>query len=225
MAQGRAQSTPSPTPNGNSFKGRVKGMPPKPAPLPNLEFHPVTPKRWSDLAKLFGERGACGGCWCMYWRLTRTQYDRQKGLANKQALKSLVDSGQTPGLLAYAHGEPIGWCSIGPRENYSALERSRVLKRVDERPVWSVVCFFVAKPFRCRGVTSRLLKAAVTYAKKNGARIVEGYPVEPKTGKMPDVFAYTGLPSAFREAGFVEVLRRSETRPIMRYFLSKERSS
>jgi GNAT superfamily N-acetyltransferase len=91
--------------------------------------------------------------------------------------------------------------------------------KVDEKPVWSVVCFFVAKPFRQKGMSIAMLKAAAEYARKKGAKIVEGYPIEPKKGKMPDVFAYTGLVSAFKQAGFKEVLRRSETRPIMRYFI------
>jgi GNAT superfamily N-acetyltransferase len=185
----------------------------------NLKFHPVTPKRWKDLDTLFGERGACGGCWCMWWRLSRSQFNKEKGKRNKKALKKIVDSGEIPGILAYADGEPIGWCSVAPRERFSVLERSRILKRIDEKPVWSVVCFFVAKPFRQKGVTIELLKAAIEYAKKHRARIVEGYPIEPKKTKMPDVFANTGLASAFRQSGFVEVLRRSDTRPIMRYFV------
>jgi len=187
--------------------------------LSDLKFQPVTAKRWKDLVSLFGERGACGGCWCMWWRLSRSQFNKQKGEVNKKGLKKIVDAGEVPGLLAYSEGEPIGWCSVAPREAFSTLERSRILKRVDEKPVWSVVCFFVSKPFRRKDVTIKLLKAAVEYAKKHGAKIVEGYPIEPKKGEMPDVFANTGLASAFRQAGFVEVLRRSETRPIMRYFV------
>lgn len=191
-------------------------MPTKPVALRELAFRPLTPARWRDLEGLFGERGACGGCWCMWWRLKRSQFEKQKGAGNKRALKRLVASGQVPGLLAYANGQPVAWCAVAPRESYSVLERSRVLARVDEQPVWSVGCFFVAKPFRGRGLTVKLLRAAVAYARKQGARIVEGYPVEPRKGRMPDAFAYTGLPSAFRQAGFVEVLRRSATRPIMR---------
>lgn len=194
-------------------------MPSKPASLPDLEFHPVTPERWRDLETLFGERGACGGCWCMWWRLKRSQFEKQKGQENKKALKRVVESGEIPGLLAYAHGQPIAWCSVAPRETYPVLERSPTLKRIDGKPVWSVVCFFVNKSFRRMGVTRELLKAAVEYAEKGGAKIVEGYPVEPKKAKMPEVFAWTGFVSAFRKAGFVEVFRRTETRPIMRYFI------
>jgi GNAT superfamily N-acetyltransferase len=187
----------------------------------DLKFHPVTPERWEDLEDLFGQRGACGGCWCMWWRLTQTEFNRRKGQGNKQAMKKIVRSGQIPGILAYAGGQPVGWCSIGPREVYPRLERSRILQRVDERPVWSVVCFFVAKPYRRKGVTAKLLSAAVEYARKKGAEIVEGYPVEPKKKQAPDVFLYNGLASAFRQAGFQEVARRSETRPIMRYSLQR----
>ena len=155
----------------------------------------------------------------MFFRLTRAQFVKQQGEKNKKALRKIVDLGEIPGILAYADEKPVGWCSVAPRERFGLLERSRIIKRVDEKPVWSVVCFFIAKQFRRSGVTVDLLKAAVEYARKKGAKIVEGYPVEPKKGKFPDVFAYTGLASAFRQAGFEEVLRRSETRPIMRYFI------
>jgi len=196
-------------------------MPSERASMPALEFHPLTLERWKDLEALFGKQGACGGCWCMWWRLKRSQFEKQKGEENKRALKKIVDSGEIPGLLAYANNQPIAWCSVAPRETYPVLERSRTLKRIDDQPVWSVVCFFVAKPFRRRGVTVKLLRAAVEYVKEQGARIVEGYPVEPKKTRMPDAFAYTGLVSTFRKAGFVEVLRRSETRPIMRYLIEE----
>jgi len=152
----------------------------------------------------------------MWWRLTRSQFLQRKGEGNRRALKAIVDSGETPGILAFLDGQPAGWCAVAPRECYPALERSRVLKRVDHKPVWSVVCFFTAKAFRRKGVSVELLKAAVDYVKGRGGKIVEGYPAEPKKDRMPDPFVYTGLVSAFRKAGFVEVLRRSETRPIMR---------
>jgi GNAT superfamily N-acetyltransferase len=186
-----------------------------------VECHPLSADRWRDLETLFGPRGATGGCWCMYWRLPRAQFTAQKGEGTKNALRHLVESGAIVGLLAYAQGQPVGWCAMAPRESYPVLERSRILKRVDEAPVWSVVCFFVSKTFRGRGVTTTLLGAAIEYAKRRGARIIEGYPVEPKKPPMPAIFAWTGLASAFRQAGFVEVLRRSETRPIMRYVVEE----
>jgi GNAT superfamily N-acetyltransferase len=194
-------------------------MPSKALELSDLKFYPVTPRRWYDLETLFGEKGACGGCWCMWWRLKRAQFNKQKGEGNRKAMKRIVESGEIPGILAYSNGQPIGWCSVAPRERFILLENSRILKRVDDKPVWSVVCFFVVKTFRRKGVTVKLLKAALEFARKKGAKILEGYPVEPKKGKMPDVFAYHGLASAFRRAGFKEVLRRSETMPIMRYYM------
>jgi GNAT superfamily N-acetyltransferase len=185
----------------------------------DLEFYPLTAKRWTDFEKLFGKRGACGGCWCMWWRLKRSEFERQKGEGNRKAIKRIVDSGEVPGILAYAKGQAVAWCSVAPRETYSLLERSRTLKRVDDKPVWSIVCFFTAKPFRGKGITLKLLRAAIECVDKHGGKIIEGYPVEPKSGRMPDAFAYTGLVSTFRKAGFVEVARRSETRPIMRYII------
>jgi GNAT superfamily N-acetyltransferase len=158
----------------------------------------------------------------MWWRLKRSQFEKQKGEGNKKAMKKIIDSGEIPGILAYAKDQPIAWCSVAPRETFPVLERSRTLKRVDDKPVWSVVCFFVAKPFRCKGVTVELLKAVIKYVGKQGGKIVEGYPVEPKKGHMPDVFAWTGLISAFHKTGFVEVLRRSDTKAIMRYIIREK---
>jgi len=187
-----------------------------PAKNSKLEFHPLTPERWRDFETLFGERGACGGCWCMWWRIARAQYERQKGAENRKALKKLVDGGHTPGIIAYQNGQPIAWCSVAPRESYPVLERSRILKPVDEKPVWSVVCFFVMKEHRRSGLLVKLLKAAIDFVREQGGRVVEGYPVEPQK-KQADAFVWTGLASAFVRAGFEEVERRSETRPIMRY--------
>lgn len=188
-----------------------------------LHIHPLTPERWRDLETLFGEHGAYGGCWCMWWRLARSQFQKQVGEENRLALKAIVDSGQVPGLLAYAGDEPVAWCSVGPRETYPALERSRRLMRIDDQPVWSIVCFFVAKPFRRQGLMARLLEAAVEYAAEHGARIVEGYPVEPGKVGLRSYESYTGVVSAFRQAGFVEVLRRTQDQPIMRFFIEQTR--
>jgi len=196
----------------------VKTVTRKPT-LYGLTFRPLTPSRWRDLEELFGLRGACGGCWCMWWRLERARFNRQRGAGNKRALKRIVKNGPPPGLLAYAGKQPVGWCALGPRPSYSALERSRTLKPVDEKPVWSVVCFFVTKPFRGRGLSVKLLRAAADYARKKGARILEGYPVDTRKGRWADPFVYTGTVSVFRRAGFREVARRSATRPLVRRFL------
>jgi len=189
-----------------------------------LAFHPLTLDRWADFETLFGPRGACAGCWCMFWRLKRSAFNSQKGEGNRNAMRALVAAGEVPGILAYADGAPVGWCAVAPREHYSALERSRILKPLDDQPVWSVSCFFIARPYRNRGVSVQLLKAAVAWVKERGGTLVEGYPVEPRKGPMPAAFAWTGLASAFRKAGFTECARRSETRPIMRLALGPKRS-
>jgi GNAT superfamily N-acetyltransferase len=137
-------------------------------------------------------------------------------------MRALVKK-EVPGILAYSGGEPVGWCSLGPRDRYTRLTRSRILKPVDDEPVWSVVCFFVRKGFRRKGVTVKLLRAAIDHAKRGGAKILEGYPVEPKTDRMADAFLYTGIASGYRRAGFVECLRRSETRPIMRCYIGRRK--
>lgn len=185
-----------------------------------LAIAPLTPDRWPDVERLFGPRGACGGCWCMAWRLSRAEWERQKGEANRAAFRRVVEGGPPPGVLAYAGQAPVGWCAVAPRDAYSHLERSRVLRRVDATPVWSVSCLFVAKPYRRRGVSVALLRAAAELARAQGAVVVEGYPVDAASGTMPDPFAWTGTVSAFRAAGFVEVARGSPTRPIMRRLLS-----
>jgi GNAT superfamily N-acetyltransferase len=183
-----------------------------------LIIRPLTPDRWRDLETLFGNKGACAGCWCMWWRLPHAQWLKQKGPGNRTAMRRIVKAGEVPGLLAYADGSPVGWCALGSRADYPRLATSRTLKPIDDQPVWSITCFFVARAFRRRGVTVELLKAAVDFARRRGAGIVEGYPVEPKKNQ-PDVFVYTGLASAFLKAGFEEAARRSPSRPMMRYTL------
>lgn len=188
--------------------------------LPALEFYPLTSDRWMDFERLFGKNGACGGCWCMWWRLKRSEFAERAGQKNKRMMKRIVDSGEIPGLLAYVNRNPVGWCSVSPREAYPVLERSPTLKKIDDKPAWSVVCFFLTRGYRRKGLMASLLKAAVEYAEKNGAKIVEGYPIDPKNRPMSGSEGFTGVISAFRKVGFVEVLRRSPSRPIMRYFIN-----
>ena len=159
----------------------------------------------------------------MYWRLTAAEYNQLKGEGNRKAFKKLLGK-TTPGILAYSDGVPAGWCAIAPREQYKRLENSKVLKPVDEKKVWSVSCFFIHRQFRKKGLSVPLLFAAVNFAIGQGAAIVEGYPIDPATGpggkskkNIPAAFAWTGLTGTFSLAGFKEVARRSETRPIMRF--------
>ena len=192
-------------------------------PRLGFETHPLTAERWSDLETLFGPRGACAGCWCMYWRLGHAEFSSLSGDGNRFALRQIVETGAVPGLLAYADGKPVGWVSVEPRRAFLRLSRSRILKPVDDQPVWSIVCFFIAKSSRKQGLSVHLLNEAVRYAAGQGAKIVEGYPVDlQNVEKFPDAFAFIGTLSAFRQAGFKEVLRRSEKRPVMRYMIESQ---
>jgi GNAT superfamily N-acetyltransferase len=152
----------------------------------------------------------------MWWRQSASEWQKSKGSDRKEALKRIVFQGKSPGILAYSNGEPIGWCSVAPREEFHRLERSRTLKRIDNQPVWSVVCFYVIRQFRGKGISTKLLEAAVKYAGKQGARIVEGYPSRFKE-RMNDTIVYTGLSSAFLKVGFTDLGSPSKVRTIMRY--------
>jgi len=182
----------------------------------NLLFHPLNSENWKDIEKLFGGDSICRSCWCMWWRQSSSEWQKRRGIDRKEALKTIVSQGKVPGIVAYSDGQPIGWCSMSPREEFHRLERSRTLKRIDNQPVWSVVCFFVAKPFRGKGISTKLLEAAVKYAGKQGAEIIEGYPSRSR-GKQQDTVVYTGLASMFLKVGFVDCGSTSKTRTIMRY--------
>ncbi|MFB3112006.1 MAG: GNAT family N-acetyltransferase, partial [Gemmatimonadales bacterium] len=141
----------------------------------------------------------------MAWRLRNKDWVAGKGARNKRAFNKIVMAGERPGVLGYLAKQPIAWCAVAPREAYSFLERSRVLQPLDDEPVWSISCLFVLKPYRRKGVSVSMLKAAVECATKRGATIVEGYPTEPTMEHTPVPFVWTGTPSAFRKAGFREV--------------------
>jgi len=181
-----------------------------------MEFHPVTAERWPDFEELFGPKGAYAGCWCMWWRLSRKEFETQQGEGNRRAMKAIVESGRVPGILGYSAGKPVAWCSVAPREDYASLERSRVLKKIDDIPVWSIVCFFVAKTHRGHGVAEALIRAAVEYVRKQGGKVVEAYPTVPKSKNVPPVSSYMGFPSIFARVGFVEYAKPSPSKCIMR---------
>ena len=184
--------------------------------MSNLEIHPLTPDRWADFEKLFGARGAYGGCWCMFWRLRSKDNARNKGADNRREMKQIVDSSEPPGLLAYVNDVPAGWCSIDPREKFLRIEHSRTLKRVDDRPgVWSLNCFVIEKNHRRQGLMTALLDAAVEYARERGAKIIEAYPIEPES-ELKGYDGYTGIASTFQKAGFREVARPREGQVMMR---------
>ena len=180
-----------------------------------LQFHPVTRERLPDLARFSTQHGKFRYCSCMRWRMRSTEFQREMKDDRVAALQRLVRQGTPVGVLAYVDGEPVGWCSIAPRESYEALEWYRALPRIDDAPVWSVVCFFVDRHVRRQRVTLGLLKAAVEYARSQGAKVIEGYPVEPG----PRLYTYMGSPSTFRRAGFRDVTPSGPARQVMRYFV------
>ena len=178
----------------------------------NFTYHPVTPARLADLARFSAGHGKFRYCSCMRWRLTSSEFKRSTTEERVAGLAGLACAGVPVGVLAYRDGVPVGWCSIAPRETYAALERYRALPRLDALPVWSVVCFFVDRTERRQGVTLGLLRAAVDYARSQGARVVEGYPVEPGAR----LYTYMGSPETFRAAGFHLAGTSAEGRLIMR---------
>lgn len=186
----------------------------------DLTFRPVTADQWDDLESLFSEHGIQNGCWCMYWRIPRKECQRHYGEGNKQFLKQLVESGKVPGILAYHDGEPVGWCSVAPREEFPVVLRSPTLKPIDDQPVWSIVCFFVSRPYRESGLTHFLIKAAIQYASDGGAQIIEAYPIDVHE-KHIEYERYSGLTTTYEKEGFKVACRRSKRRPIMRYSIER----
>lgn len=177
-----------------------------------FEAHPVTAERWPDLEALF-DRPIVRTCFCMYYR--KTGEATGVGAVNRRAMHELVDGGTVPGLIGYEDGVPVAWVSLGPREDYPKLRRSPIMKPVDERPVWSIVCFFVDRDTRGRGLAAKMLDAAVAYARSQGATLVEAYPVDPAADVDPDAMFF-GAKSMYDSAGFAEVARRKPTRPVVR---------
>jgi len=186
----------------------------------DVDVQQLTPERWDDLVRLFERRGPHGGrpvtlgCWCMYWRRPAKEFDASWGADNRKALEQIVASGATPGLLAYLDGEPVGWCSVGPREGFVRLERSRTLQRPDDAPVWSIVCFYVQSERRRQGVATALLEAAVAHAAAHGADLVEAYGC-----KANDSDPFTGHNSMFEAVRFERVEERGR-RTILRRAIS-----
>jgi ribosomal protein S18 acetylase RimI-like enzyme len=186
-----------------------------------LTIRPVTPERWPDLEAVFLARGCSGarGCWCMFYRRSGAAGPLPAGMTrakrNRADLKALVDSGRPPGLIAYQGKVPVGWVSLGPRKEFHKLERSPVMKPVDEKPVWSIVCFVVPSEHRGQGVARALLQGAIHFARKQGAALLEAYPVD-NASRSSDVNMWFGSKSMYDRAGFKEVARRKPARPIVR---------
>ncbi len=188
-----------------------------------LVCKPLTPERWPDLEALFLAKGCsiARGCWCMYYRESGKQAvpaGSSPAAERRKRLKRLTRGEQPPGLIGYRGRTPVGWVSLGLRQDFAKLARSPVMKPVDERPVWSLICFVVPPAYRHQGVASELLRGAIAYAARQGATLLEAYPVD-KAERGRDDWLWFGAKSMFDKAGFVEVARRKPERPIVRLAL------
>lgn len=191
--------------------------------LNQLTFEPLAKGNWNKFVQLFGKNGACGNCWCMYYRLKKSEYQEGKiDDGNKNAMKEIVWEDKPAGMLGLYDGQAIAWCAFAPREDFIKLENSRVHKRIDDQAVWSIPCFFIDKNFRRHGVSTELLKGLIKYAKEVGIKIIEAYPTTPTQEKLPDSFAWIGLYKSFERAGFEIVDRTSKNRPMVRYYTDKK---
>lgn len=189
-----------------------------------LMCHPVTTERWPDLVNLLGERGGWGGCWCMWWRKSRSEFQRDQGATNRRDLQALTAADRPPGLLGYLDDAPVAWLALAPRSGYPVAARSRIARlpssihSADEAAadnIWLISCLFIHRRFRRRGIATEMIKHAVSYAAAQGASAVDAVPVEP-VSTLPDAFAFTGLPSSYHGAGFVEIARPGPRRPLLR---------
>jgi len=187
--------------------------------ISQLTFEPLTSRNWGKFEQLFGAKGACANCWCMYYRLPKTDFHEGKYEdGNKQAMKELVWNNKPAGILAIYEEEAIAWCAFAPRKDYLKLSKSRVHKPIDDKEVWSIPCMFIHKDFRKNGISIVLLKGVIAYAREHGIRILEAYPTIQTTDKLPDSFVWIGLYKCFERAGFKIVDRTSVNRPMVRFY-------
>lgn len=187
-----------------------------------LDVHPATEDRFDDVATLLAPRRAdAPACWCLTYRLTSSENSALTAQQRPERLRQLCARDPAPGVLAYLDGEPVGWCAVGPRAEMGRLERSRTIPRVDDRPVWSVVCFVVRVGYRQRGVARALLAGAVEHARSSGAVAIEGYPVDTGGTRISGTLAYVGTTDLFADAGFDRVLETAARSAGLRRWLMR----
>jgi GNAT superfamily N-acetyltransferase len=195
-----------------------------------LTVHPLTPERLTDLDTIFQARGCsvAKNCYCMYYRVSgqpcKLKTGETRTSRNRAALARLTESETPPGLLGYQDGNPAGWVSLGPRKDFARLANSPTMRSIDDKPVWSILCFVVPSEYRKQGVAHALLAAAIDFAKAQGATLLEAYPVDRDAPEAPDA-SWFGSCSMFVKAGFTEVARHKPTRPIVRLSLPRSRKA
>lgn len=195
-----------------------------------LTVHPLTPERMADLDSVFEARGCsvAKSCYCMYYRMTGKAWDAKTGESrtsrNRAAMAQLAKGEVPPGLLGYKEGKAVGWISLGARNDFIRLANSPTMQSIDDKPVWSIICFVVPSEYRKQGVAHDLLAAAVDFAKAHGATLLEAYPVDRDAPEAPNA-AWFGSRSMFVKAGFIEVARHKPSRPIVRLELGRSRKA
>jgi GNAT superfamily N-acetyltransferase len=190
-------------------------LPSKTAGRSPITVAPATTDRWDDVATLLGKDGDVG-CWCQYWRMSSSAYSARGPGEGHRLMRDRLEERPAPGILAYQDGEVAGWCGIGPRSEMDRLARSRTIPTIDDRPVWSVVCFLVRVGHRRQGVARALLDGVIDYARSEGAAGLEAYPIDSEGQRIDVSFAYVGFTSLFEAAGFrrvVQTASRSAGRP------------
>jgi GNAT superfamily N-acetyltransferase len=182
------------------------------------QIRPLTPDLWPAVEDLFSAGGPVSRCWCMYWRIG-SGYRKRPADENKADFERVVHDGSPPGLLAFEGDRAVGWCQLTLRSDLPALEAYWRLKPVDDKPVWSLSCFYVRKGYRKKGVTAALIAAAVKAARSSGALALEAYPLD---AKLSPSASHTGYLTTFLRAGFEVIARHVPGRPIVRYTFEKE---
>lgn len=188
---------------------------------PTLTVKPLRPKTWDDFETVMGTRGGARGCWCLHWRLSFHEWRVGKGEGNKNAMRSLAEGTSPPGVLGYLDHAPVAWCSFGDRSDFPRMQRSTLLKPIDDEPVVSLTCLLIKQDHRSEGLLPTWITTVCDYlAETSQIRTIEAYPVEPPKGRKAGAdTAMTGIASAFIATGFTEVARPKWDRPVMRYQL------
>lgn len=189
-------------------------MPKKTIIVQKWEYHPLTPDRWADFEQLFGPNGACAGCWCAWYLMTNREFTTSRKEGHKEHMRTLVQSGVEPGIIAYADGTPAGWVALAPRERYKRLATSKLLAAVDDKPAWVISCFYIHRNYRHQGLMEKLIRASIDYSKNRKIKLLEAFPVEAKD-RMSPLSIYTGKADVFYRLGFKQAVLR-ESRQILR---------
>jgi len=194
--------------------------------MAKFSFKEVGPELWKDFELLFGKNGACGGCWCQYYRLPQggKLWQTTKGAKARRLMKGLFERNEVTGLLAFDGTRPVGWCSYGPRSAFPRLDRMKAYQRddaLDANRLWCINCFFIVKEYRNQGLARLMLKATLKFLKKRKIELVEAYPtpLSLEGKKQPPAFSWTGPMKIFEEEGFELIQRLSHSRPLMQKML------